>query len=138
MTHESKASHVESSLSLIDIAVQLLSQINPNRLENQDRDVVLISKGHTAAGVYAILAHLGSIPMHYIDKYCENGSGLGGHITATNVELLEISTGSLGHALPFGVGRALSKKRKWRFWFFRCQVCCGSKAIYRTKWDLRV
>jgi transketolase len=112
MTHKSKASHVGSSLSIIDIAVQLFSLIHPNTVENQERDVVLISKGHAAAGVYAVLAHLGLIPMHYIDKYCENGSELGGHITATNVELLEISTGSLGHALPFGVGRALAKKRK--------------------------
>ena len=112
MTHKSKASHVGSSLSIIDIAVQLFSQIHPNTIENEDCDLVLISKGHAAAGVYSVLAHLGLIPMHYIDKYCENGSELGGHVTATNVNFLEISTGSLGHALPFGVGRALAKKKK--------------------------
>lgn len=112
MTHKSKASHVGSSLSIIDIAVQLFSQIHPNTIQSQDRDLVLISKGHAAAGVYSVLAHLGLIPMQYIDKYCENGSELGGHVTATNVDLLEISTGSLGHALPFGVGRALAKKKK--------------------------
>ena len=112
MTHKSKASHVGSSLSVIDILVQLFSQIHPDNLENQERDIVLISKGHAAAGVYAVLAHLGLIPMHYIDKYCENGSELGGHVTATNIEFLELSTGSLGHALPFGVGRALAKKKK--------------------------
>lgn len=112
MTHKSKASHVGSSLSIIDIAVQLFSQIHPNTIENEHCDLVLISKGHAAAGVYSVLAHLGLIPMHYIDKYCENGSELGGHVTATNVDFLEISTGSLGHALPFGVGRALAKKKK--------------------------
>jgi transketolase len=112
MTHKSKASHVGSSLSIIDIAVQLFSQIQPNTIDQEERDVVLISKGHAAAGVYSVLAHLGLIPMNYIDKFCENGSELGGHVTATHVDLLEISTGSLGHALPFGVGRALSKKKK--------------------------
>jgi transketolase len=112
MTHKAKAAHVGSSLSVVDIAVQLFSQISKRDLNDQSRDIVLVSKGHAAAGIYAVLAHLNLIPFEYIDEYCENGSALGGHVTSTNVEILELSTGSLGHALPFGVGRALAKKRK--------------------------
>jgi len=112
MTHKAKAAHVGSSLSVVDIAVQLFSQIGKKDIGDQNRDVVLVSKGHAAAGIYAVLAHLNLLPFKYIDEYCENGSALGGHVTSTNVEILELSTGSLGHALPFGVGRALAKKRK--------------------------
>jgi transketolase len=75
-------------------------------------DVVLVSKGHAAAGVYAVLNQFNVVPDSWIDDYCKNGSRLGGHVTSTNVPVLELSTGSLGHGLPFGVGRALAKKRK--------------------------
>lgn len=112
MTHSAKAAHVGSSLSVVDIAMQLFSRISKKNISDQNRDVVLVSKGHAAAGIYAVLAHLELIPFKHIDEYCKNGSALGGHVTSTNAEVLELSTGSLGHALPFGVGRALAKKRK--------------------------
>lgn len=105
MVSEAKTAHIGSSLSLIDIAIQLFSKTlsQPNRL-----DLVLISKGHAAAGVYAVLNTLEEIPDAWIARYCQNGAELGGHVTSTNVPLLELSTGSLGHALPFGIGRALA------------------------------
>lgn len=112
MTHRAKAAHVGSSLSVIDIAVQLFSQIDKKCIGEKNQDVVLVSKGHAAAGVYAVLAALDLIPQSYIDQYCIDGAPLGGHITSTNVPVLEFSTGSLGHALPFAVGRALAKKRR--------------------------
>ena len=109
MTNSARAAHVGSSLSVIDIAVSLFSYSlrKPN-----SGDVVLVSKGHAAAGIYAVLNQFEVIPDEWIEKYCQNGSPLGGHVTATNVPLLELSTGSLGHGLPFAVGRALAKKRK--------------------------
>ena len=109
MTHSARAAHIGSSLSVIDIAVALFA----HSLRKPDSgDVVLVSKGHAAAGIYAVLNQFNVIPDSWVDDYCKNGSPLGGHITSTNVPLLELSTGSLGHALPFGVGRALAKKRK--------------------------
>ena len=112
MTHRAKVSHIGSSLSVIDIAVQLFSQIDKNCIGDKDRDIVLVSKGHAAAGIYAVLATLNLIPESYIEQYCEDGAQLGGHVTSTNVPVLDFSTGSLGHALPFAVGRALAKKKK--------------------------
>ncbi len=108
MVSEAKSAHIGSSLSLIDIAIQLFSKTlsQPNQ-----QDLVLISKGHAAAGVYAVLNTLGEIPDAWISRYCQNGAELGGHVTATNVPLLELSTGSLGHALPFGIGRAIAKAK---------------------------
>jgi len=110
MVHKSRTAHIGSSLSVIDIAVQLFSQIKLDNLSDPNRNVVLVSKGHAAAGIYAVMAHFKLIPYDLLDEYCVNGGAIGGHITSTNVPILEISTGSLGHALPFGVGRAFAKK----------------------------
>jgi transketolase len=112
MTHRAKASHIGSSLSVIDIAVQLFSQIDETRIGDKNQNIVLVSKGHAAAGIYAVLAALGLISQNDIEQYCDDGAKLGGHVTSTNVPVLDFSTGSLGHALPFAVGRALAKKKK--------------------------
>ena len=110
MVSKSKTAHIGSSLSVIDIAVQLFSQIKLDNETGRNSNVVLVSKGHAAAGIYAVMAHFGLIPFTLLDEYCQNGGAIGGHITTTNVPVLELSTGSLGHALPFGVGRAFAKK----------------------------
>jgi len=112
MTHKAKSAHIGSSLSVIEIAVQLFSQIDKTCIGDPNQDVVLVSKGHAAAGVYAVLVALDLMPEKYTDQYCVDGAPIGGHVTSTNVPVLEFSTGSLGHALPFAVGRALAKKKK--------------------------
>lgn len=109
MVHSAKSAHIGSSLSVIDIAIELFSK-SLSTLPYED--VVLVSKGHAAAGVYAVLNTFGIIPDSWVNRYCQNGAELGGHVTSTNVPLLELSTGSLGHALPYGIGRALGKNLK--------------------------
>lgn len=108
MVHRAKVSHIGSSLSCIDILtvlyLHMLRKDNP-----AERDIVLISKGHAAAGVYAVMANLNLLDRHLLDSYCLDGGELGGHVTAR--ENIELSTGSLGHALPFANGRALVLKR---------------------------
>ena len=108
MVHSAQSAHIGSSLSIIDIAVQLFSKSTTIK---GGSDLVLISKGHAAAGVYAVLSCLHVIPNEWVLNYCKNGSELGGHVTSTNVPILELSTGSLGHALPYALGRALGKSR---------------------------
>ena len=110
MTHASKASHIGSSLSMIDI----LSVITTGTALARNGDLgeeIVISKGHAAAGAYAVLAHAGYIPIHMLETYSSDGSLLGGHVTSTHVDVLNLSTGSLGHGLPFSIGRALAKKK---------------------------
>lgn len=107
MVKDAKAAHIGSSLSLIDIMTVVVSLSTP---KTEIGNVVLVSKGHAAAGVYAVLNTFEIIPDNWIDSYCKDGSPLGGHVTSKNVPFLELSTGSLGHALPFGVGRALAKR----------------------------
>lgn len=112
MTSAAKAAHTGSSLSLVDILAVLYGEKVPvGARDEPDRSVVLISKGHAAAGVYAVMAHAGYFDVSMLDDYCLDGGRLGGHVTRGSVPGVEFSTGSLGHALPFGVGKALASKR---------------------------
>lgn len=79
-----------------------------------DRDRFILSKGHGAAAVYAILAEQGFFPKELLATYCQDGSKLAGHITDHDVPGVEVSTGSLGHGLSIGCGMALTGKRKKR------------------------
>ena len=111
MTSSAKAAHTGSSLSLIDMMSVLYVDVVKSQSENTEGDVVLVSKGHAAAGVYAVLAHSGKFSPLLLDTYCQNGSDLSGHVTKNTDLGIPFSTGSLGHALPFGLGKALSAKR---------------------------
>jgi transketolase len=113
MCSQAGAAHVGSSLSVIDILAVLygeVARISPTISTDPERDIVLVSKGHAAAGVYAVMGNAGFFPISWLDSYCQDGAPLGGHVTA-NVPGVELSTGALGHALPFGVGRALAALR---------------------------
>lgn len=113
MTSAARAAHIGSSLSMIDILAAIYCGIaNLGTGENDpNRDVVLVSKGHAAAGVYAVMAHVGLIPIDWLERYCQDGAELGGHVTSEDIPWVDFSTGSLGHALPFGLGVALAAKR---------------------------
>jgi len=109
----SGASHIGAALSVIDILAVIygrVADVAPDRVDDPGRDIVLVSKGHSASGVYAVMAHAGYFPVEWMDDYYLDGSHLGGHVTAHGIPGVELSTGALGHALPFGVGRALVDK----------------------------
>jgi transketolase len=113
MTSSAKASHVASSLSVIDLLAVLYSgmaNISPDNQENDDRDIVILSKGHAAAAIYSVLALKKFFDISWLDNYCGDGAQLGGHVTSTGVPGVELSTGSLGHGLPYGLGIAISRK----------------------------
>ena len=110
MTHASKASHIGSSLSMIDILSVIATGTNLS-LNGELGDEIIVSKGHAAAGTYAVLAHAGYIPIDLLETYSADGALLGGHVTSTHVSAINLSTGSLGHGLPFSIGRALAKAR---------------------------
>ena len=113
MTHAASASHVASSLSCIDIlSVIYLDQIVKSGFEksNLNRNIFIQSKGHAASGLYAVLAHINKIPMEDLREFCLNGARLGGHVSAESSDSVELSTGSLGHGIPYGLGIALGKK----------------------------
>jgi transketolase len=80
-----------------------------------DRDRFILSKGHCCAGVYATLALKGFFPLEELKAYGTDGSRLMTHISH-KVPGVDFSTGSLGHGLPFGCGKALAAKRKGAAW----------------------
>ena len=114
MVHRSKASHLGSCLSMADILTVLYWKtlsIDPARPDWAERDRFFLSKGHGAAILYAALAERGFFLTNELDSYCQPGSRLTGHATA-GVPGVEISSGSLGHALPVACGVALAAKRE--------------------------
>jgi transketolase len=119
MVHRARASHVGSALSIADIVAVLYGQVmalDPALPDWNDRDRFLLSKGHACVAVYAALAECGFIAADELLTYGQDYSMMMNHISH-KVPGVEFSTGSLGHGLPFGVGKALAAKRsghKWR------------------------
>ncbi len=113
MTSSAKASHVGSALSVVDILSVLYAEtanINPETKRAADRDIVILSKGHAASALYSVLSLQGFFPKEWLERYCENDAPLGGHVTFKGVPGVELSTGSLGHGLPYGLGIAMARK----------------------------
>lgn len=115
MTSRARASHVGSALSCADILAVLYSKIVDIKKilsKSDDRDIIIFSKGHASSAFYSALAHVGMISLNQLESYCENESNIGGHVTKNGTKGVELSTGSLGHGFPFGVGVALARKRR--------------------------
>lgn len=111
--HKSRASHAGSSLSTVEILNAVYSSVDIEKIRQMqnDRDRVLLSKGHAAAALYAVLNHYGLIDDKMLDTYYRNGSTLGGH-ASHSVNYVEHSTGALGHGLSVGVGMAVGLRSK--------------------------
>ena len=113
MVHAANSSHIGTCLSMADILGVLYARImniKPDQPEWPERDRLIISKGHTAAIVYAMLAERGFFPTTWLDTYCKNGTRLAGHVTHYQVPGVEFSSGSLGHGLSLGCGVAWGAK----------------------------
>jgi transketolase len=114
MVHRAKASHVGSCLSAADVLAVLFGSVmryDPNDARHHARDRFILSKGHAAAALYAALANVSILDRALLESYGADGSNLMTH-ASHKVGGVEFSTGSLGHGLPFGVGKALAAKRR--------------------------
>jgi transketolase len=108
MTFRSKASHIGSCLSVIDLLAVAFTQ---KMLDiNYNHNEILLSKGHAAAGLYSVLNALDLLETP-LQSYCEDGSQLYGHVNHHVSQQIPLSTGSLGHGLPFGLGIAIANKK---------------------------
>lgn len=117
MVHRAKASHVGTCFSMADLLAVLYGgvlRVDPARPDWEDRDRLVVSKGHGAAAVYAALAEVGFFPVSWLDTYCADGTRLAGHVTHHGVPGVEFSSGSLGHGLSLACGVALAGKRDGR------------------------
>lgn len=114
MTSAAKASHVASALSVVDVLSVLYTgaaNISAHNMDANDRDIVILSKGHSASALYSVLALQQFFPHEWLAQYCNNDAPLGGHVTFKGVPGVELSTGSLGHGLPYGLGIAMARKK---------------------------
>lgn len=109
----SKAGHIGGPLSMMDLLVTLYFDelnIRPDEPDWSERDRFVLSKGHAAIGLYAVLALRGYLPIDELPTFDKAGSRLQGHPDATRLPGLDASTGSLGQGLSFGVGVALGAR----------------------------
>ena len=100
LTFNAKSSHIGSSLSIVEILYTLYFK----KIRKIDR--FILSKGHAALALYCILHEKGILSKKIIDTFGKNGTPLMAH-ASHKVKGVEFSTGSLGHGLPVGVGKAL-------------------------------
>lgn len=113
--YKSKASHIGSALSIVEILEALYfktANISKENYNSPDRDRIILSKGHGSLGLYCTLALKDIIPMEYLDKYLIDGGILPCHIDMNACNGLEASTGSLGHGAGIAQGFALANRIK--------------------------
>ena len=111
--HSAKAGHPGGSLSAAEMFTYLYFKemnINPAEPRMENRDRFVLSKGHTAPGLYATLAHRGYFPVSDMPTLRHIGSYLQGHPNMNYVPGVDMSTGSLGQGLSAAVGMALGAK----------------------------
>jgi transketolase len=126
MTHIAGSGHPGGSLSAVEILTCLFFKImrhNPKDPQWADRDRFILSKGHAAPALYAVLAESGYFPIDELWTLRKLGSRLQGHPSMTCTPGVEMSTGSLGHGLAVANGMALAAKLDRKL--YRIYVLCG-------------
>ena len=111
--HSAKAGHPGGSLSAADVFTYLYFEemnIDPKDPKKADRDRFVLSKGHTAPGLYSALAHRGFFPVEDLKTLRHIGSYLQGHPDMKHIPGVDMSSGSLGQGISTAVGMALSAK----------------------------
>jgi len=117
-----KAGHLGGPLSVTDILVALyfdVARVDPKRPRWEDRDRIILSKGHSAIGLYCVMALRGYLPVEETLTFDAINSRLQGHPDMTKLPGLDASTGSLGQGLSVGLGYALGarlKKKDFHTW----------------------
>ena len=113
MSHRSGAAHLGSALSCVDLLIAAYDtaiRIDPKKHDAPDRDRLILSKGHAAPALYAVLAERGFIPESLLATFGAAGGCLPEQMGPHCVPGIEAATGSLGHGLPLGTGMALASR----------------------------
>jgi transketolase len=107
LTYKTNSAHVASNLSIVDI----LLVIYKNFVRKKNKNEFILSKGHACLSYYVILNFFGYISDKKLNTFGKNNTELMSHISH-KVPGVVFSTGSLGHGLPFSVGKAFINKQK--------------------------
>ena len=111
--HSAKAGHPGGSLSAADIFTYLYFEemnIDPADPKKANRDRFVLSKGHTAPGLYSVLAQRGYFPKEDLKTLRHTGSYLQGHPDMKHIPGVDMSSGSLGQGISAAVGMAIAGK----------------------------
>ena len=128
--HSAKSGHPGGSLSAADMYTFLYFEqmnIDPQNPKMENRDRFVLSKGHTAPGLYSTLANRGYFPVEELTTLRKFGSRLQGHPCMNETPGVDMSSGSLGQGLSVAVGMALSAKLDNKD--FRVYALCGDGEI---------
>ena len=129
-THAAKSGHPGGSLSATEIFTYLYFEemnIDPKNPKMEDRDRFVLSKGHTAPGLYSALANRGYFPVKDLETLRHTGSYLQGHPDMKHIPGVDMSSGSLGQGLSAACGMALAGKMKQQD--YRVYALCGDGEI---------
>lgn len=113
--YSAKSGHPGGALSCVDILTVLYfneMNINPENPKMEDRDRLVLSKGHASPALYAILAQRGFFPEEELKEFRKLGSKLQGHPDLNKLPGVDMSAGSLGQGLSAACGMALASKLK--------------------------
>ena len=111
--HSAKAGHPGGSLSAADIFTYLYFEemnVDAKDQKNPDRDRFVLSKGHTAPGLYSVLAQKGYFPIEDLKTLRHTGSYLQGHPDMKHIPGVDMTSGSLGQGISAAVGMAIAGK----------------------------
>lgn len=103
MYFKANAGHIGSSLSCIDILISIFTN-------KKNDEKFILSKGHAAAALYAILNNTGEINDDTLSTFYQNGTKLSAHPSANSFPNIPFALGSLGHGLPIACGIAKANK----------------------------
>jgi transketolase len=109
--------HVWAASSTLDATWVLYDRVlnvSPDNIDDPDRDRFYLSKGHGPMAYYAVLCAKGFFEPEMLDGWLQLGSPLGLHPDRVLIPGVEISSGSLGHGLPLGIGTALGLRAQGR------------------------
>ena len=112
-THAAKCGHPGGSMSAAELFAYLYNKelnVDPANPKWEDRDRFVLSKGHTAPGMYAAMAHRGFFPVEDLLTLRKVGSYLQGHPNMNTVPGVDMSTGSLGQGISAACGMALAAR----------------------------
>ncbi|MCD6281902.1 MAG: transketolase [Deltaproteobacteria bacterium] len=119
ITFTAGGGHIGGSLSQTDVLVALYYKylnIDPKRPDWEDRDRMILSKGHGGLGWAVILGDKGYFDREQLKDFNKTGSPFGMHLDRLKVPGCDASTGSLGHGLAIGIGLAIGAKKMGKSW----------------------
>jgi transketolase len=105
--------HIGGSLSIADVLILLYYRhmhIDPKNPAMKDRDILVLSKGHSGPSLYTVLAMKGYFPMDWLESLNEGGTNLPSHCDMYRTPGIDMTTGSLGQGLSTAVGIALANR----------------------------